>query len=444
VPGRLFVSNETWEKKGVRVVNKLHLLMLLGFFVSLSVPGGIQAENEDPIIAEVGDIHIRQSELDRKIQEVPPVARRNFETKEGQITLLERMIRSKAMMKAAEEAGYLDRTDIQLQLEDQRERILAYEYFQEHISPGPMPSESDLLAFYEEHKDDMFKVDATAEARQIVLENKDTAVNVKEMIEQGAITFENAVESYSIDETRENRGYLGVLTHNSFIRGIGRSKPFIDMVFNLKSGEISDPFETRKGWHLVELIRLRNEGYQSFETVKQEIARKILVTPNDIQKEYNSNPEKYAARERCKISHILLKTREEAENVLAEFRQGKDFSYLVRQYSTDLQTAKQDGNLGYLYKGGYIRGIGQDVEFENAVFALNEGDVSHPIESRKGWHIVRIDEKEKSEIKPLIEVQENIRQELTEKKLEQYQEEKFDALGKRFDVKIYAERLQDK
>jgi hypothetical protein len=41
-------------------------------------------------------------------------------------------------------------------------------------------------------------------------------------------------------------------------------------------------------------------------------------------------------------------------------------------------------------------------------------------------------------------VQENIRQELTEKKLEQYQEEKFDALGKRFDVKIYAERLQDK
>lgn len=423
---------------------KLHVLMIMGFCACLSFPGGIRAENEDPVIAVVGDIQIHQSELDRKIQEVPPVARRNFETKEGQITLLERMIRSKAMMKAAEEAGYLDRADIQIQLKDQRERILAYEYFQEYISPGPMPSESTLLAFYEEHKEDLFKVDASAEARQIVLENRDQAINVKKMIEQGTITFEDAVERHSIDESRENKGYLGVLTNSSFIRGIGRSKPFIDMVFNLKSGEISEPFETRKGWHLVELISLRNEGYQPFDTVKQEIARKMLVTPDDIQKEYDENPEKYAARERCKISHILLKTREDAEKVLTEFNQGKDFSYLVRQYSIDLQTAKQDGNLGYLYKGGYIRGIGQDVEFEKAVFSMNQGDVSQPLESRKGWHIVRIDEKEESEIKPLVEVKENIRQELTEKKLEQYQDEKFDALNKRFDIKIYDDRLRDK
>ncbi|MGB3976625.1 MAG: peptidyl-prolyl cis-trans isomerase [bacterium] len=406
--------------------------------------GVVQADNEDPVIAEIGDIQIRQSELDKKIQEVPVIARAKFETKEGQLSLLERIVRTKAMMKAAEEAGYLDREDVQYQLENQRERILASEYFNDHISPGPIPSDAELLKFYELNKDEMFKVEAMAEARQIVLDTKEAAENVKRMIDEGHLTFEKAVEIYSIDETRENKGNLGVLTSNSFIRGIGRSKPFIDMVFSLKSNEVSEPFETRKGWHLVNLIRLQNEGYQPFELVKQDIAKRMLVTDEEIRKEYEENPDAYSARERCKISHILLKTREDAENVLSELKKGKDFSSLVQQYSIDLHTVKQDGNLGYLYRGGYIRGVGQDIEFEKAVFALKEGDISRPIESKKGWHIVRVDEKEESAVKPFVEVEEKIRQELTEKKLEQYQEDKFDELSKRFKIKIFDDRIQDK
>ena len=425
-------------------MRRLAILSIWSAVVCFNISGIIHANNEDPVIAVVGDIQIRQSELDRKIQEVPSVARAKFETKEGQLSLLERIVRSKAMMKAAEEAGYLKREDVQYQLETQRERILAYEYFSDHISPGPMPSDSDLLKYYEQNKDEMFKVEAMAEARQIVLDSQEAAENVKRMIDEGNLTFEKAVEIHSIDETKENKGNLGVLTSNSFIRGIGRSKPFIDMVFSLKSDEISEPFETRKGWHLVNLIRFQNEGYQPFELVKQDIAKQLLVTAKEIRKEYEQNPDAFSARERCKISHILLKTQKEAQNVLSELKKGKDFSELVQQYSIDLQTVKQDGNLGYLYKGGYIRGVGQDVEFEKAVFVLKQGDVSLPIESRKGWHIVRVDEKEDSVIKPFVEVEEKIRQDLIEKKLEQYQEEKFEELNKRFNIKVFEDRILDK
>ena len=88
-------------------MRRLAILSICSAVVCFNISGIVHANNEDPVIAVVGDIQIRQSELDRKIQEVPSVARAKFETKEGQLSLLERIVRSKAMMKAAEEAGYL-------------------------------------------------------------------------------------------------------------------------------------------------------------------------------------------------------------------------------------------------------------------------------------------------------------------------------------------------
>ncbi|MBN1879002.1 peptidyl-prolyl cis-trans isomerase [bacterium] len=407
--------------------------------------GAQSADNgQDPLIAVVGGLEIHQSDLDKKIEEVPPVARTNFETVEGQMKLLDRMVRTKAMMKAAEDAGYPDRPDIQDQLKEQRERILAYEYFKTNISAGPMPSESDLRNYYEEYKDQKYKIDATADIRQIVVADKATANHVKKLIEDGETTFEQAVDTYSVDESKESKGYIGGITENSFIRGIGKSKPFTDMVFSLKADQVSEPFQSNKGWHLVRLVSLRNEGYRPFEDVRNEIAKEFLVTPEDIQKEYTANSDKYMAKEQCKISHILLNTKEEADSVLAEFKAGKDFQYLVKTYSKDAQTANKDGNLGYLYRDGYVRGIGKDVEFENAVFALSAGDVSNPIKTRKGWHIVRVDEKQPAQVKPLVEVEGQIRQALSEKKIEDFQEAEFEKLNKKYNTKIFTENLKAK
>ncbi len=408
------------------------------FFVTGSI--GAQVA-DDPIIARIADLEIHQSDLDKKIEEVPPVARTSFESEEGRLKLLERIIRTKVMMKAAEDAGYLKRADIQAQLTDQRERILAYEYYKDTISTGPLPSDSDLLDYYERFKDEKYKLEATADIRQIVVPEQETAMKVKGMIETGSITFEQAVETYSIDESKETKGYVGGITENSFVRGIGKSKEFTDLVFGMKAEQISEPFQSNKGWHLVKLMSLRNAGYRPFESVKSEIAKEFLVTPEDIQKEYTTNAEKYQAKEQCKISHILLETKEEADKVLAELQQGKDFLYLVKTFSKDAQTANREGNLGYLYRDGYVRGIGKDVEFENAVFNLKAGEVSQPIQTRKGWHIVRVDEKQPAQTKPLTEVEVQIRQMLSEKKIEEYQEAEFEKLNKKYKVEIFKDKL---
>lgn len=426
------------------IINRRHAVHILVITLIFAIGNIVCNAVSDPVIAVVGDIEIRQSELDREINEVPPVARHTFQTREGQLEMLDRIIRSKAMMQAAQDAGYEDDPDIQYLIQNQRERILAVEYFQRHIAQGPKPPEEVMLDYYNEHKDEKFAMEQSLEARQIVVETNEKAQEIKDRLIQGDIQFSDAVDLYSIDETKEQNGYMGKLTEHSFIRGIGRSRAFLDMVFSLPPQQISEPFETRRGWHLVEVIRRSDKGYQPFEEVRHEIARDLLITHDEMMNEYRENPERYSARERCKISHILVRTEEDAQEVLSRLRQGKDFGYLVRQYSIDVQTAKNEGNLGYLYRGGFIRGVGQDPEFENAVFALKEGEVSEPLQTQRGWHIVRIDEKEDSLLRPFIEVEAQIRKKLTEEKLEAFREKKFGELLNRYKVTIHEDKITDK
>ena len=347
-------------------------------------------------------------------------------------------------MKAAIDAGYADNPDIKNQIQEATERILSSVYFQENLSAGPVPDEKTLRDYYEDNKDEKFTTEATAEARQIVVETEQTARSVREMIVKGEIDFEKAVEIYSIDQSKENKGVIGPVRENGFIRGIGRSKPFIEMVLNLKAEEVSEPFKTRIGWHLVQLIKKTNAGYQSFDQVKSNIADELLVTDADIRKEYAASQSDYLARARCKLSHILLNTQEDAEKVYAEMQGGKDFVYLVKTYSTDQQSVKQDGNLGYLYKGGYIRGIGKDAEFEAQVFTMKLGQISKPIKSRKGWHIVRVDEKEEESVKPLVEVENQIRQKLIREKKENYLENRFKEMEEKYQTQIFEDRIKAK
>lgn len=415
------------------------LIVLAGLLMCLSV----QAD-DDPVIARVGDMEVHQSEIDRKIEELPPYARKNFETVDGQKRLLERLVRTKLMMKAALDNGYGEDPDVKYQIQEATERILSSEYFKNELSRGPMPEEKAMRDYYETHKDEEFRSEPTAEARQIVVKTQETANKVKEMLDNGEITFEKAVEQYSIDPSKEQGGDLGVLRREGFIRGIGRSRPFLDMVFELKAKEISKPYKSRKGWHLVQLTRKTNAGYQPFEKVQETIAQKLLVDRKAIQDEYTQNQDQYKARARCRISHILLPTQEDAEQVYEELQRGVDFNHLVETRSTDRQTVPQDGNLGYLYRGGYVKGVGQDADFTNAVFDLNTGEISKPIKSRKGWHIVRVDEKEDEAVKPLMDVEDQIRQKLLTDMKEEYLEKQFQDLEKKYNTKIFEDRIEAK
>ena len=86
---------------------------------------------------------------------------------------------------------------------------------------------------------------------------------------------------------------------------------------------------------------------------------------------------------KIKCSHILVKKQSEAIEILDKIKNGEKFGKMARQFSTDSGSAKRDGSLGYFSRGKMVK------EFENAAFALQAGQISEPIKTQYGYHIIK-------------------------------------------------------
>lgn len=87
--------------------------------------------------------------------------------------------------------------------------------------------------------------------------------------------------------------------------------------------------------------------------------------------------------ERVRASHILVPTEKDAEKILAELKKGKDFAELAKKYSK-CPSSKNGGDLGFFGRGQMIK------EFENAAFSLNSGEISKPVKTKFGYHIIKV------------------------------------------------------
>lgn len=137
-----------------------------------------------------------------------------------------------------------------------------------------------------------------------------------------------------------------------------------DVAPTLKIGEAADPIRSDSGFHLVKLEDMRG-GQQM---VDQTRARHILIKPSEITSD--------AA----------------AQSVLADLKQrivegGEDFGALAREYSEDIGSAQEGGELGWVSPGQMVP------EFEQAMRATAVGEVSDPVRSQFGWHILEVEER---------------------------------------------------
>jgi|TARA_B100000678_G_scaffold188176_1_gene157374 foldase protein PrsA len=78
-----------------------------------------------------------------------------------------------------------------------------------------------------------------------------------------------------------------------------------------------------------------------------------------------------------------VKKQSEAIEILDKIKNGEKFGKMARQFSTDSGSAKRDGSLGYFGRGKMVK------EFENAAFALQAGQISEPIKTQYGYHIIK-------------------------------------------------------
>lgn len=143
---------------------------------------------------------------------------------------------------------------------------------------------------------------------------------------------------------------------------------FTELVPGMEVGSVNGPIRSAGGLHLVQLIERRGGA----QIVDQTLARHILVKPSEIRDD-----------EQCR--KLLVKLR---NKILA----GEDFSDLARQYSEDLGTAQEGGELGWSSKGKFVP------VFEQTMDSLEIDEISEPVQSQFGWHIMQVLERREYDI----------------------------------------------
>lgn len=157
------------------------------------------------------------------------------------------------------------------------------------------------------------------------------------------------------------------------------------------------------------------------ELTKADIAARQEVSDEEINQAYDEYRVSETAKEQRHASHILIEANDERDDAVAEklagdihdrIVKGEDFAALAKEYSDDIGTRNKGGDLGLAAKGAYVP------EFEQALFALKKGEVSAPVKTEFGYHIIRLDDVVAAKVKPLDEVKDQLVAEVQQAKAE--------------------------
>ncbi len=129
------------------------------------------------------------------------------------------------------------------------------------------------------------------------------------------------------------------------------------------------------------------------------------IKQKDIKKYYDELVAKFEPKEEYRVRHILVASEEDAKIIAQQIKDGKPFEIAAFEHSTD-STANNGGDLGYLQKEQMVE------PFKEALLKLEIGQMSEPVKTRFGWHLIRLEDKRMSSPPPLEQLSGQIQQQL--------------------------------
>ena len=379
------------------IARKRILLILLSFAFSLNIASKI--ELIDRVIAVVDSGVIMESQLNERVEEIL-MRLRNDRTELPPLNLLEeqvldRLIIEEIQLQMADRAGIkisdselnqtLSRVAAQnkLSLEEFRIKLesdgTSYRSFRDTIKKelilqrvqrGKVGAKIDIseqeIENFINSEEGKTQLAEQYNVQHILLSVKSglkeeeineiekSALSLIERLKEGE-SFEKLAASYSSGQNALEGGFLGWRTSSEL------PSLFSGIVSNLKVGEIADPLRSGAGFHILKLTDKRGNTVKFLD---QTLARHILVQPSEIRTENQAE--------------LLI------NDIYERLNEGEDFKQLARQYSEDPGSKMDGGDLGWSNPGDY------DPAFEKTMNETQIGNMSKPIQSSFGWHIIEV------------------------------------------------------
>jgi peptidyl-prolyl cis-trans isomerase C len=126
------------------------------------------------------------------------------------------------------------------------------------------------------------------------------------------------------------------------------------------------------------------------------------ISEADAKKFYDTEVAALPSQEEVRARHILVDSEETAKDIYEKVAHGADFTEMAKQYSKDPGSKDGGGDLGYITRGRMVP------QFEEAAFKLDKGDVSLPVQSQFGWHLIKVEDKRQRQAPPFEKIKDRI------------------------------------
>jgi peptidyl-prolyl cis-trans isomerase C len=236
-------------------------LLLIAAFIGL---GPVPAAADDPVIARVNDIDIKQSDLDFAASEVGPKIA-SLPALDQKRVLLQYVIENELMAGAGQKDNLDKAESFPDRAKYHQRRALRDAFFDVKIHD--VVTEADAKKIYEE-KIGQLKPEQEIHARHILVATEEEAKEVAERLKKGE-DFATVAKEKSKDASAEG-GDLGFFGRGQML------KPFEDAAFALEVGQISEPVQTQFGWHIIKVEEKRDLPLPTFDQVKEAIIAQLV------------------------------------------------------------------------------------------------------------------------------------------------------------------------
>ena len=361
------------------------IVLLISIPFALWGIGSYIAPDPNPPVAEVGDIVIGSYEFQNQVQNLLAQSRTQ-DSSVLKMQLLEQLINSKALIHFLREQGYrVSRATLS-------EYIMGDQNFRD---PKTGKFSQSLFQRF------LTRAGLSFESFQQKLED-DLVIN----------QYMNGVQS-SVPAVGDHDKMLALLNQQRDISYIEIDPQKFVADIKIDDSAIEKYYQDNPvQFEVPEQIK-----FAYIELSRKALARQQEIDTDQAQQYYQEHKAQYTQAEKRKASHILLTfdkkdkkaaqaAQEQAQEIIKQLKAGKDFAELAKQYSKDPGSASRGGDLGFFGKGEMVPA------FEKAVFALKTGQISKPVKTDFGLHIIKLTAIQPAKVQPFEAVKNKIIQNL--------------------------------
>ncbi|WP_260631515.1 peptidylprolyl isomerase [Neobacillus niacini] len=175
-------------------------------------------------------------------------------------------------------------------------------------------------------------------------------------------------------------------------------------------------------------VDVLKDELKNYLTMRKLIEPQIEISDEEIKTYFDENKDSLGEAEQVKASHILVEDEAVAKEVKQKLTDGADFAELAKEYSTDEGSKENGGELGFFPRGTMV------TEFDDAAFSLPINEISDPVKSDYGYHIIKVEEKKEAKEANFEDSKATIKETLIDQKLETEYSTWLEEMKKDYDI----------